>query len=127
MLDSVVKDDRTPLQVGRRQALKVVGSSIRHHVTDDNGERVPGRRRCRRVRFGGAVASVLLAGLVMVLAVFFRRPTAEPARIAGRFYSGEFLKLTVTVVLFALVLGLSGPADRPAPGGLRGDVFSPIG
>ncbi len=115
MLDSAVNDETTPLTTGRRQALAIVAGQfgITLLVTLASGY-LGGSAAAWSALAGGGIGT--LAGLAMVLTVFFRGPEAEPARIARRFYSGEFMKLSLTAVLFALVLGFSKPQVGPMLG-----------
>lgn len=112
---SVVTDETTNYRAARRQALTIVASQlgITLLVTLASGY-LGGSVAAWSALAGGGIGT--LAGLYMALNCFRRRPDAEPDRIARRFYSGEFVKLSLTVVLFALVLVLSEPRIGPMLG-----------
>ena len=110
-----VTDTTTLLKAARRQALTIVAGQfgITLLVALVSGY-LGGSVAAWSALAGGGIGT--LAGLYMALTVFFRRPESEPARIARRFYSGEFVKLSLTAVLFALVLVNTEPRFGPMLG-----------
>ena len=109
---SAVTDETTLLKTARREALAIVGGQfgITLLVALASGY-LGGSVAAWSALAGGGIGT--LAGLYMALTVFFRRQETEPARIARRFYRGEFGKLALTAVLFGLVLGLGEPRFGP--------------
>ena len=110
-------------EAARRQALSIVASQlgITLLVTLASGY-LGGSVAAWSALVGGGIGT--LAGLYMALNCFRKRAETEPARIARRFYSGEFVKLSLTVVLFALVLVLSKPRFGPMLGAYVATFFA---
>jgi F0F1-type ATP synthase assembly protein I len=61
--------------------------------------------------YGGAIGTI--ASLGMALMAFGGKSPASPARILGTFYAGEIVKVALAIVLFILVLKLTGAAPLP--------------
>jgi ATP synthase protein I len=120
---SAVSDKTTEFRAGRRQALAIVASqlSITLLVTLASGY-LGGSVAAWSALAGGGIGT--LAGLYMALNCFRKRPDTDPDRIARRFYSGEFVKLSLTVVLFALVLVFSEPRIGPLLGAYAATFFA---
>ena len=118
-----MSDETTGFGTARRQALTIVASqlAITLLVTLASGY-LGGSVAAWSALVGGGIGT--LAGLYMALSCFRKRPETEPARIARRFYSGEFVKLSLTVVLFALVLVLGEPRFGPMLGAYVATFFA---
>lgn len=118
-----MSDGTTGFRAARRQALTIVASQlgITLLVTLASGY-LGGSVAAWSALVGGGIGT--LAGLYMALNCFRKRPETEPARIARRFYSGEFVKLSLTVVLFALVLVLGEPRFGPMLGAYVATFFA---
>jgi ATP synthase protein I len=102
-------DPQRPYLAARRLAFKVVlGQAVVTLVAALVGGFAGGRGTALSALLGGGIAT--LASLAMA-AIAFRRSTAvSPARLLGRFFGGEAVKLLVVVALFVVVLRWLHPA-----------------
>lgn len=118
-----MSDESTGFKAVRRQALGIVASQlgITLLVALASGY-LGGSVAAWSALVGGGIGT--LAGLYMALSCFRKRQETEPARIARRFYSGEFVKLSLTVVLFALVLVFGEPRFGPMLGAYVATFFA---
>lgn len=101
--------DAIDLPAARRLAFGVVlGQAAVTLIAAFVGWLAASREVALSALLGGGIATV--ASLAMA-AVAFRRSTAvSPARLLGRFFAGEALKLVLVVVLFIAVLHWLHPA-----------------
>lgn len=101
--------DAIDLPAARRLALKVVlGQAGVTLIAALVGWLAAGRIAAVSALLGGGIATV--ASFAMVAVAFRNSAPASAARLLGRFFGGEALKLVVVVVLFVAVLHWLHPA-----------------
>lgn len=101
--------DAIDLPAARRLAYMVVlGQAVVTLVAALIGCLAAGRTSALSALLGGGIAT--LASLAMVAVAFRRSAPVSPARLLGRFFGGEALKLIVVVTLFVAVLRWLHPA-----------------
>lgn len=101
--------DAIDLPAARRLALKVVlGQAGVTLIATLVGWLAAGRIAAVSALLGGGIATV--ASLAMVVVAFRNSAPVSAARLLGRFFGGEALKLVVVVVLLVAVLHWLHPA-----------------
>ena len=101
--------DAIDLPAARRLAFKVVlGQAGVTLIAALAGWLAAGRIAALSALLGGGIATV--ASFAMVAVAFRNSPSVSPARLLGRFFGGEALKLVVVVALFVAVLHWLHPA-----------------
>ena len=102
-------DPQRPYLAARRLAFEVVlGQAAVTLIAALVGELAVGRATAVSALLGGGIAT--LASLAMAAVAFRHSAAVSPARLLGRFFGGEALKLLVVVALFVVVLRWLHPA-----------------
>lgn len=102
-------DPQRPYLAARRLAFKVVlGQAAVTLLAAGVGAWAGGRNTALSALLGGGIAT--LASLAMAAVAFRHSPAVSPARLLGRFFGGEAVKLSVVVALFVVVLRWLHPA-----------------
>ena len=102
-------DPERPYLAARRLAFEVVlGQAAVTLVAALIGALAVGRTTAVSALLGGGIAT--LASLAMAAVAFRHSAAVSPARVLGRFFGGEALKLLVVVALFVAVLRWLHPA-----------------
>ena len=102
-------DPQRPYLAARRLAFGVVlGQATVTLIAGLVGALAGGRGTAFSALLGGGIATV--ASFAMVAVAFRHSAAASPARLLGRFFGGEALKLVVVVALFVVALRWLHPA-----------------
>jgi ATP synthase protein I len=102
-------DPQRPYLAARRLAFKVVlGQAAVTLLAAGIGAWAGGRNTALSALLGGGIAT--LASLAMAAVAFRHCAAVSPARLLGRFFGGEAVKLLVVVGLFVVVLRWLHPA-----------------
>lgn len=102
-------DPQRPYLAARRLAFEVVlGQAAVTLIAGLVGALAVGRATAVSALLGGGIAT--LASLAMAAFAFRHSATLSPARLLGRFFGGEAVKLIVVVALFVAVLRWVHPA-----------------